>query len=82
MATASKTRLMLLFIMILLMVIMRNSEARPSHGISTTAKKVDSGAILKKLGYDLSKIAYYRRMLSGDIPNRVSPGGPDPQHHY
>ncbi|OMO92433.1 hypothetical protein COLO4_17611 [Corchorus olitorius] len=65
------------------MVIMRISEARPSHahGITSMAKKVDSSAILKKLGYDLSKIAYYRRMLNGD-PDRVSPGGPDPQHHY
>ncbi|XWS10950.1 hypothetical protein CRYUN_Cryun38cG0042400 [Craigia yunnanensis] len=79
MAIASNTRL--LFMIILLMLVMRNSEARSNHGISTMAEKIDSKTILEKLGYDVSKIAYYRRMLGSD-PVRVSPGGPDPQHHY
>ncbi|XWS28059.1 hypothetical protein CRYUN_Cryun25bG0033400 [Craigia yunnanensis] len=81
MATASNTRLMLLFMIIILMLVMRNSEARSSHGIPTMAKEIDSRTILEKLGYDVSKIAYYRRILGG-YPERISPGGPDPQHHY
>ncbi|XVF04312.1 hypothetical protein REPUB_Repub05bG0071800 [Reevesia pubescens] len=80
MATASSTRLLLLFMIIPLMLVMRKSEARSSHGIPTTVKKIDSRTILEKFGYDLSKIAYYRRMLGAD-PERISPGGPDPQHH-
>ena len=81
MAIASNTRLFLLFMIILLMLVMRNSEPRSNHGISTMVEKIDSKTILEKLGYDVSKIAYYRRMLGG-YPERISPGGPDPHHHY
>ena len=81
MATASNTRLLFLFMIILLMLVMRNSEAMSYHGIPTMAEKIDSKTILEKLGYDVSKIAYYRRMLGG-YPERISPGGPDPEHHY
>ncbi|XWS52150.1 hypothetical protein CRYUN_Cryun11dG0042600 [Craigia yunnanensis] len=80
MATASNTRLLLLFMIIVLILVMRNSEVRSSHGIPTMAKNIDSRTILEKLGYDASKIAYYRRILGVD-PERISAGGPDPQHH-
>ncbi|XVF18724.1 hypothetical protein REPUB_Repub11eG0047600 [Reevesia pubescens] len=80
MATASNTRPLLLFMIIVLMLVMRNSEARSTHGIPTMPEKINSRTILEKLGYDESKIAYYRRMMSGD-PERISPGGPDPHHH-
>ncbi|XVE50138.1 hypothetical protein DITRI_Ditri01bG0137600 [Diplodiscus trichospermus] len=64
-----------------LMSQVRYSEARYDHGIPTMAEKIDSRTILEKLGYDASKIAYYRRMLGVD-PERISPGGPDPHHHF
>ncbi|XWS52149.1 hypothetical protein CRYUN_Cryun11dG0042500 [Craigia yunnanensis] len=79
MATASNTRLLLLFMIIVLMLVMRNSKERYFHGFLTMAKKIDSRTILEKLGYDSSKIAYYRRILGGD-PEKISLGGPDPQH--
>ncbi|XVE80042.1 hypothetical protein DITRI_Ditri14bG0107200 [Diplodiscus trichospermus] len=81
MATASKSRLLLLFMIIALMLLMRNSEARSSHGVPPMAEKIDSRTILEKLGYDVSKITYYRRILGGD-PERIPPDGPDPQHHH
>ncbi|KAK0599915.1 hypothetical protein LWI29_009811 [Acer saccharum] len=59
-----------------------SSEARLSHQFSTLPEKIDSKLILRQLGYDVSKLENYggRRMLNSD-PQRVAPGGPDPQHH-
>ncbi|MBA0849253.1 hypothetical protein Goshw_013461 [Gossypium schwendimanii] len=82
--SSSRLVLMLSFIIIVLMLVM-NTEARPyghgPHDNPTMAEKFDGMTMLEKLGYDLSKIDYYRRMLSSS-PERISPGGPDPQHHY
>ncbi|KAK8648377.1 hypothetical protein V6N13_129131 [Hibiscus sabdariffa] len=81
MAKAFISRLVLLFITIVLMLVMVQPEARSyDHGKPIVAEKIDSMTMLEKLGYDLSKIEYYRRMLSGS-PERISPGGPDPEHH-
>ncbi|MBA0733648.1 hypothetical protein Gogos_017637, partial [Gossypium gossypioides] len=58
---------MLSFIIIVLMLVM-NTEVRfyghGPNGNPTMAEKIDGMTMLEKLGYDLLKIDYYRRMLS------------------
>ncbi|KAL0863660.1 hypothetical protein Bca101_042778 [Brassica carinata] len=42
---------------------------------------IDSHALLRELGFDLSKFkGHNERVLVNS--DRVSPGGPDPQHHH
>ncbi|KAE8683769.1 hypothetical protein F3Y22_tig00111191pilonHSYRG00239 [Hibiscus syriacus] len=82
MANASSSRLVLLFVIVIFMFAMRKSESRSyDHGKLTESRKIDSMTMLEKLGYGLSKIVHYRRMLSGS-PERISLGGPDPRHHF
>lgn len=71
----------LLVSLVMLSMIVASSDARPSHGLSMLPKEVDSNLIIfHKLGYDVSKLENYRRMLDSN-PERVSPGGPDPHHN-
>ncbi|KAE8703295.1 hypothetical protein F3Y22_tig00110472pilonHSYRG00260 [Hibiscus syriacus] len=72
MTNTSSSRLVLLFFIVVFMLAMRKSEARSyDHGKLTVAGKIDSMTTLEKLGYDLSSIAYYRRMLSGSRKDRA-----------
>ncbi|KAK9051284.1 hypothetical protein SSX86_027911 [Deinandra increscens subsp. villosa] len=38
--------------------------------------------LLRKLGFKVSDLEYYKRRSLGVIPGRVVPGGPDDHHHF
>lgn len=79
MANLSKKKVLQVSL-VMFLVLVASSEARLSRRFSTMPKKIDSNLILRKLGYDESKLKKYRRRLDSD-PDRVSPGGPDSHHH-
>ncbi|XP_059669614.1 CLAVATA3/ESR (CLE)-related protein 5-like [Cornus florida] len=82
-STAPKVRAMLVMMMVILFAVFIDSEARILWEVSAMQKN-DNGSsqlLLRKLGYDPSKLENYRRSL--DAKNdRVAPGGPDGQHHF
>ncbi|EEF38099.1 conserved hypothetical protein [Ricinus communis] len=83
MATLLKPSILLKFLVITL-ILVPSSYARLAHTkLSSVPRKMNGHDILRKLGYDVSITEYYRRrwLLQGADPDRVSPGGPDPQHH-
>ncbi|XP_050220268.1 CLAVATA3/ESR (CLE)-related protein 5-like [Mercurialis annua] len=80
----SSALLVLVFVFVTLTLV-TTSHARLTRTklYSSMRKKIDVRVILRELGYDDSRLEYYnhRRWLQGAEPDRVSPGGPDPQHH-
>lgn len=57
-------------------------ESRLYHVPSMAQKGIDSHLILREMGFDTPKMEYYRkRSLLDAETTRVSPGGPDPEHH-
>ena len=81
MANSAAIRVPILILVVLVMH-MTSSEALTFHGLQsqTMQKRVDSSTILR----DVLKMRYkynYRRAMGGVGPTRISPGGPDPQHH-
>lgn len=77
MATSMKLRgLVMLLIVLTLLVI--SSEARFVAEFSTKGKKVNSKFGLRDVIYSMRQ---QKRSMLGGKPERVSPGGPDSQHH-
>ncbi|GLT48851.1 hypothetical protein SLA2020_224440 [Shorea laevis] len=62
---------------VVLMVLALSALARP-----ILQKKVKSCLLLQELGYDEKKLAQYRHVFTSTIDkDRLSPGGPDPEHN-
>ncbi|KAJ6885987.1 hypothetical protein NC651_026603 [Populus alba x Populus x berolinensis] len=76
MANSAVLRVSML-ILIILSANMINLEAVTYRGVESVPKRIDSSTLLQKLGYDMPK-----RNVTDAAPSRVSPGGPDPEHHY
>lgn len=74
-------------IVLLLSAFVVSSEARfaQNNFAATPNNRIDTRFFLRKSGYDRSKLEFYRRKLILDsgarVPEKVSPGGPDPEHH-
>lgn len=73
MASQRPTRVLVIFVIFTILVATK-CEAR-----SLKEKKIDSGLLLRELGYNKLEVRSYRR--DGANTGRVSPGGPDPAHH-
>ena len=81
MATSVKSRKFVIFLIILTLLVV-SSEARLGPEFSTMSKKNNSKLGLRELINNVrnSEWNQKRSMLGGRI-ERVSPAGPDPQHH-
>jgi len=83
MATSTNSREFLIFICVLTLLVVR-SEARlvPMLLFSTKDKVMNSKFGLREVINDVRNSEWLRkRALLGGKPERVSPGGPDAQHH-
>ncbi|XVF60907.1 hypothetical protein PTKIN_Ptkin08bG0085700 [Pterospermum kingtungense] len=71
--------------LILSSMLSMSSQARFLHrekGIQTHENS-ESQFLLHKLGFDLHQLKRYQKLSTrGANSDRVSPGGPDPQHHF
>ncbi|KAJ6935651.1 hypothetical protein NC652_010614 [Populus alba x Populus x berolinensis] len=75
MANSTVLRVSML-ILVILSANMINFEAISYRGLESIPKRIASSSHLQKLGYDMSK-----RNVTDTSPSRLSPGGPDPEHH-
>ncbi|KAL5793662.1 hypothetical protein ACOSP7_002256 [Xanthoceras sorbifolium] len=91
MANSSSTHvvtMLMLFIVVFSLLFVSLQAARTLRGDhdhqAMQSINRDSHALLHELGFDLSRLKHYQK-LSSTLhagSDRVSPGGPDPQHHY
>ncbi|KAL9346558.1 hypothetical protein Peur_061411 [Populus x canadensis] len=75
MANSAVLRVSML-ILIILSANVINLEAVSYRGVESMPKRIDSSTLLQKLGYGMPK-----RNVTDASSSRISPGGPDPEHH-
>lgn len=69
-------------VIIIVLLIVGASEARLiSPGFSRMPRNIDKSIMLRELQVKIFQYYYQRRMMLGAATQRVSPGGPDSQHH-
>lgn len=78
-----KPGIVLVFMVVTTLMLVSSAEARLSdHESSFMPRKINSGHLLRELGYDGSRLEYHRRRFTqGAGPLRVTPAGPDPLHN-
>ena len=82
MSNLLKAKVVILLSLIIVLMIVVSFEARLSHDFSIIPKGIDNHLMLHELQYQGLKIQNYRRrLMQGTGTQRVSPGGPDGQHH-
>lgn len=81
MASSNAVRMWILFLVVY-PVLFKGSHGRILHGPPVMKKNINSRLILLELGYDPAKLNSINVGTTGGVgSDRVSPGGPDPQHN-
>ena len=81
MASSNSVRMLILFLVVFT-VLFKGSHGRILRGPPAMKKNIDSRLILLELGYDLAKLSTSKAGTTGGVgSDRISPGGPDPQHN-
>lgn len=81
MASSNALRMWML-LLIVSAVIFKGSDGRILRGPLATKKNINSRLIFLELGYDLDKLSTSNAGKTRGVgSDRVSPGGPDPQHN-
>lgn len=63
-------------------MLVSNSEARVYYKQPTMQKRISSQLYFRSFGVDEPKLKHYqKRSMLDASATRVSPGGPDPEHH-
>ncbi|KAI4333595.1 hypothetical protein L6164_018379 [Bauhinia variegata] len=81
MFTSMKSKLLVLSLIVLLLMLVASSEVRVFPELPKVGKKINSELLLRELRNIARKSEFHnKRSMLGKL-DRISPAGPDPQHH-